>query len=147
MFQPLNLQLQVLVVREENVELYLKIYLKPIQLIQLYQNRKIQFLSIVLIYHKIIEIFDRLEPSAVFESSRKIEDSVLATPEIISSQKEEPSDLSNIAYNPRAGLTTTITSIAYTTSYQFKATALTSTITLGASTGLVCLPSGYTICA
>lgn len=91
----------------------------------------------------------RLEATAMVEnfSSRKIEDTVLASPEIVSSQKEEPTALSpGVAYNPRA-FTTTKTSIAFVTTYQFVPTSITSTLSLGASTGLLCLPSGFSICA
>lgn len=90
-----------------------------------------------------------IETSAMVEHlSREFDSVPVATPDIVSSQKEEPTELSpDSTFNQeRAPFTTTVSVTTTTTTFVLKATSLTSTITLGASTGLLCLPSGYTLC-
>ena len=89
----------------------------------------------------------RLEATAVFDGyPRNIYETPLAVPEIISSQKEAPIELSPDGTYQQRALTTTVTSTATSTSFVFTATSLTSTVSIGISTGLLCLPTGYTIC-
>lgn len=46
----------------------------------------------------------------------------------------------------RLTLTTVKLNTVYSTSFSFVNQAITATKTLGASTGLICLPSGYVVC-
>ncbi|KAI9563724.1 hypothetical protein GHT06_011188 [Daphnia sinensis] len=68
-----------------------------------------------------------------------------ALPDIVSSQRElESSEFSD--HQQRAAFTTTVSVTSLTTTFVFVATSLTTTTSLGASSGLLCLPSGYSIC-
>ncbi|XP_057378718.1 uncharacterized protein LOC130700753 [Daphnia carinata] len=67
-------------------------------------------------------------------------------PDIASSQRElESSEFSD--HQQRAAFTTTVSVTSLTTTFVFVATSITSTTSLGISAGLLCLPSGFSICS
>lgn len=83
------------------------------------------------------------------EASAVIESKEIQHPQAdISSSMDDPAvDHPKIEERlSRVTLTTVKMVTVYTTSYSFAAQAITATKTLGASTGLVCLPGGYVIC-
>ncbi|XP_045023483.1 uncharacterized protein LOC123467753 [Daphnia magna] len=70
----------------------------------------------------------------------------VALPDIASSQRElETGEFAD--HQQRAAFTTTVSVTSLTTTFVFVATSITSTTSLGISAGLLCLPSGFTICA
>ncbi len=67
-------------------------------------------------------------------------------PELLSSKSEEVEEKAEIRLGNTAVTTTKWVTVS-TTTYQFVAQTITSTKDVAGAAGLLCLPSGYAVCA